>query len=610
MCGICAYIGNKTESCLKVLAGIEMLLNRGYDGLGIGVIIEEQGKTNNFLKCDKIVASDSNIQEFIDNNKNNYDGNLIMAHCRWGVVGSIYESKNVHPHIDYTDSLIMVHNGIIDNYKEIKDKLANKQIKFKSDTDSEVFLNLISYYHNHKNIPISESIIKATQNAKGCWTIILASINEPKTLYCVKHKTPLLIGYPDSMNYCMVSSELSGFSNYADNYFSAEEDKLIIIKHINNKIIFNIENIESKKIDKQNIVLTPSPFKYWMMKEIMEQPDSILKCCSNIKNGNLYFPPLKKFDKAQTKHLIILGCGSSYYASYYSSFMFKNVSNFETVSVFDGAEFGEYDIPKTNKNICVIFVSQSGETKDLIRCVQFFDKPNITTIGVINVSDSFLSKKLDYCLYTNCGRENAVASTKVLISQIVSLNMMAHWFANSNKIIPDLLKLPKDMSGLLESSQFIVEKILPIIQDTKSLFILGKGCQEYAAKESALKIKEIGYIHAEACSSSSLKHGPFSLIDENMLIIMINPKDKNYDENKNICEQIMSRGGKVLHITDCCDDDRNRCGGFEQNIIVPFNKSFSGLFSIILCQIISYHLSLIKSKNPDKPANLAKTVTV
>jgi glucosamine--fructose-6-phosphate aminotransferase (isomerizing) len=432
----------------------------------------------------------------------------------------------------------------------------------------------------------------------------------------------LLIGYSDNLNYAILSSETSGFTKYCNKYIVCDENILITLEYnYDNKIIIlpNIfEEIDFKHNDND---ISPYPHKYWMKKEIMEQPNTIACCIDkyvnynfddNISSNNVTF----NFDDilSSIKHLIILGCGSSYYAGCYSLQIFKNISNLKTVSVFDGSEFNKNDLPKVKGQIGILFISQSGETKDLLRCLDYFNckNSNIITIGIINVENSSLARKVDICLNTSCGRENAVASTKVLTCQIVLLHIFAYWLSDNtthnitDHFMQDLFKLENNIHDLLQL--FDSDKLnnfVDIIKMKKSLFILGKGNLMYAAKERALKIKEIGYIHAEACSSSYLKHGPFSLIDENIIIIIINPDDANYNENLNICDQIISRGGNVISISDI-----NCSGKFLKEIKIPINKTFYGLFAILICQMLSYHISIGKLMNPDKPKNLAKTISV
>jgi glucosamine--fructose-6-phosphate aminotransferase (isomerizing) len=405
-------------------------------------------------------------------------------------------------------------------------------------------------------------------------------------------------------------------------YITLQNDDICIIKkNENNKIIIETKNkYIHKKVNILNNELTPYPYKHWTLKEINEQPNTIfnsinrggrIKSNSEVKLGGLEqnINNLKEIN-----NIIILGCGTSYHAALYGMNYLKTLCNFNTVLVIDGADLNDIDIPKIGKT-AFILISQSGETKDLHRCIDIAKENNIITIGIINVVDSLIAREVDCGVYCNAGREMGVASTKAFTSQIVCLSMVAIWFAQINnlnenkriKIIKDLRNLSNDFKNTIININDNIEKISKDFIKYNNLFLLGKGTDEYIAKEGSLKIKEISYIHSEGYSASSLKHGPFALLDENFPTIILNCCDEYNSKILNCYEEVYSRNSPILFITN------NYNIHHKDNtlyIIISKNNSFSSLIGIIPLQLLAYYLSINKNINPDIPKNLAKVVTV
>ena len=312
-------------------------------------------------------------------------------------------------------------------------------------------------------------------------------------------------------------------------------------------------------------------------------------------------------------NIILLGCGTSYFAGLYGSYYFKYLCNFNVVHVLDGAELNEYDIPKIGTT-AFILISQSGETKDLHRCLDIAKNNNIITIGIINVVDSLIAREVDCGIYCNAGKEVGVASTKAFTSQVICLSMAAIWFSslqniNKNKrakIISDLHNLSNDIKLTLDKCN---DKIIEIVNNfhENNMFLLGKGNDEYIAKEGALKIKEISYVHSEGYSSSSLKHGPFALLNEKFPVLILN-LDKNHNaKTMNCYQEVSSRNSPIIFITNDISIDNKL---IHEYILIPYNRSYASLLGIIPIQLFAYHLSINRGINPDKPKNLAKVVTV
>ena len=620
MCGIFGIVlNNNNENIYNlIIDGLIQLQNRGYDSAGICVIKNNKFEVNKCASTNKLNALDKlmNMTDIKELKDNIYIG---IGHNRWATHG-VKNDTNAHPHLSGDANFVIVHNGIIENYNEIKQKLIKEGFTFNSQTDTEVIVNLLQYNYNSK-VESSNmiDIIKQTiEELRGTYGLLIQSLYEPNKLYCVRNGSPLLIGQNEEE--VIVTSEQSGFCNKMSNYITLHNDDICVITKKDDNIIINTTHNYIKK----NVILidsnqTPHPYEHWTLKEINEQPDVILnsinkggriKNVSEVKLGGLeqHVDNLKNIE-----NIIILGCGTSYFASLYGMYFFKQLCQFNTVQVFDGAEFNEQDIPIIG-NTAFILVSQSGETKDLHRCIEISKNNNITTIGIVNVVDSLIAREVDCGIYCNAGKEVGVASTKAFTSQVVCLSMAAIWFSTLQNInekkrvrmVSELHNLSSDIKLTLDlCSKNIKDYITKI--NKSNMFLLGKGSDEFIAKEGALKIKEISYIHSEGYSSSSLKHGPFALLDENFPVIILNMDQTHRAKTLNCYQEVSSRNAPVLIITN----DMSISSEVSCDIIyVPENKSYASLIGIIPIQLLAYHLSISKSINPDKPKNLAKVVTV
>jgi glucosamine--fructose-6-phosphate aminotransferase (isomerizing) len=612
MCGICGFIGF-FDGFNYGFDGIQMLLNRGFDSLGVCTI------NNNEFIARKFISNDGNVEDMVNNLKNVTgtftDASNIIFHSRWRVCGAKTEI-NCHPHIDYTNRFSIVHNGIIENYMEIKNKLEAQGIPFRSQTDTEVIVNLISILYDKYN-DIEKAMEETFNQLEGTWGIVLLAKEFPNKMFCARHGSPLLIGYGD--NYMMVASEQSGFYKYVNNYICLNDHDIVVLEKKDNKIIFHKKNNYTiRKITSDLGNKTPDPYPHWTIKEIYEQYDASLRAMGmgsrisndkEVKLGGLddHIDDLKRIN-----NLILLGCGTSYHAGLYTSNTFKEISGFGTVQIFDGAEFTKYDIPKSGKT-ALIFISQSGETKDLYRCIEIGRDNNLLMIGVVNVVDSLIAREVTCGVYLNAGREVAVASTKAFTTQVIVLSLIAVWFAqirniNDNKretIIKWLRRLPLDIKTTIDNCIETTKEVAKKLVNNNSLFIIGKGKCDPIGKEGALKIKEIGYVHAESYSSSALKHGPLSLLGKNTPVIMIVPNDEHYGKNIGVADEIKSRDSQIFGISDT-----DMTNIFNINIRIPKNDYYSSLLANIPLQLIAYELAVLKGTNPDKPSNLAKVVTV
>jgi glucosamine--fructose-6-phosphate aminotransferase (isomerizing) len=614
MCGIYGILTNNVNINIIrfILDGLVQLQNRGYDSAGIYCLNETADSIlEKYASTDKEDALD----KLNNMNLENKAYNVGMGHNRWATHGGKTDI-NAHPHQSNKQDFIIVHNGIIENFQALKDTLISKGYTFISQTDTEIIANLLE--ENYKETcNVIDSIKKTIDMLNGTYGLVIIHKKEPYKLYCVRNGSPLLIGHNDE--YCIITSEQSGFCKKINRYITLNNDDICEI-HFDacNHIKINYANTYFfKKIIMDNNDLTPEPYKHWTLKEIYEQPRKILNSINlggRILTNNLV--KLGGLDDNKDKlknieHIILLGCGTSYYSCMYGKDFFKKLCDFNTIQLYDGADFEENDIPVKGETL-IIFVSQSGETKDLHRCINIAKKKNIITMGVINVVDSLIAREVDFGIYCNAGREMGVASTKAFTTQVICLCLCALWFSQNRNInqhirthiIKDLQNLSSDFEKCLNSVKTHVNDVVQLLSKYNNLFILGKNNDEAIAREGSLKIKEISYIHSEGYSSSALKHGPFALLGPEMPLILLNNNIEYEPKVLNCYEEVASRKSPIIFITN------NKTIEKENTIYIPYNESFSSLLGIIPLQLIAYELSVLRGINPDKPKNLAKVVTV
>ena len=611
MCGIIGILSKYNINIFEyIINSLIQLQNRGYDSSGICLF----NKDNFILHKYASTKDEDSIEKLKNIDYKQYNTNIGIGHNRWATHGP-KNDINAHPHISNNTNIIVVHNGIIENYKKLKDFLISKNFKFYSDTDTEIIANLLEYYSIDEN-NFTDVIKKTIDNLNGTYGLIILNKKENNKIYCVRNGSPLLLGYNEE--YAMITSEQSGFCNKLNSYITLQNDDICYVELINDKIkvkynyVYDLKNVNLIDFDEN-----PEPYEHWTIKEIYEQPHKIMNAINN--GGRILNKTNVKLGGCddnieslrEIENIILLGCGTSYHSCMYGKHFLKKLCNFNLIQIFDGADFEEDDIPKKGKSL-MVFVSQSGETKDLHRCIEIAKNKNIFTLGIINVVDSLIAREVDCGIYCNAGREMGVASTKAFTTQVVCLCLLSCWYSqiqnlNENiriQLIKDLQNLSLDFQNCLNIAHTQINNILNIIDKSNNLFILGKNTDESIAREGSLKIKEISYIHSEAYSSSSLKHGPFALLDENMPVIILNNNFLYESKVINAYEEVLSRKSPIIFITN------NKNIKYPNSIYIPNNKSFSSLLGIIPLQLIAYYSSIKRGINPDKPKNLAKVVTV
>ena len=567
-----------------------------------------------------------------------YNSPVSIGHTRWATHGNISD-LNSHPHISNSGKISLVHNGIIENYKSLKNLLTEHGFTFYSETDSEVVVNLIDYHlnlhlHNEsleEEITIDSAIMKTVCMLEGTYGLAIQYVDNPSNIYIIKNGSPILIGENDK--YVMACSESSGFLDQMKHYYALENDNLVTLSSVDG-IITNIKRMQIKN-NNVNMSLTPDPYDHWTLKEIMEQSESLLRAYNNgarLTNDKIKLGGLDSIKNQihDIQNVIFLGCGTSLYACHIGRHYLKQMECVNNTMCFDAADFELNDIPLNGLSLLVM-CSQSGETKDLHRVLQLIHhKKNIITMGVINVVDSMIAREVDCGIYMNAGREVAVASTKSFTSSVTIFKMFSLWFNQELKKVSmtratcqSIKNIPYQVKGINDNlcdningknGENISDNLDSLIKSShidmlnhENIFVLGKGSMEHVSKEMSLKLKEICYIHAEGYSGTALKHGPFALLQSGYpVILLIN--QENRAKMWNAYKEIETRGANILVISEIAElgeeIKNDRC------IVVPENKELQEIIYMTVLQHICYRLSLKRGINPDKPRNLAKVVTV
>lgn len=616
MCGIIGIISiNPINIYTNLLNSLIQLQNRGYDSSGIGLLKDGKIQVQKYSSDN----DETSIQKLCNSsNQLSYKNNTIgFGHNRWATHGK-KDDINAHPHVSQDGLFSIVHNGIIENYQSLKEKMLKLDYQFYSQTDTEVIVSLLEHYYKiHSDV--YQAISQTIQEIEGTYGLIVIHRDTPNSIFAVRNGSPLLVGINEDIAY--ITSEQAGFCGVMSDYISLNEDDIIELRKEDFAItIYTNLHYDTKEVQTVYKNTTPDPYPHWTIKEIHDQEETIMRSLNNkgrIKNASeVKLGGLENYtgELLNIENIILLGCGTSYHSGLIGANFLKSLCEFNSIQVIDGAELTEKDIPRRGRTL-FIFISQSGETRDLYRCVQIAKDNNILTMGVINVVDSMIAREVHCGVYCNSGREIGVASTKAFTSQVVCLSLISIWFSQYQGInlqkriqfINDLQNLPYHFKNTIQKIQNEIKTLLDYHHNKEHLFILGKNNDECIAKEGSLKIKEIAYIHAEAYSSASLKHGPFALLDENFPVILIDTIPEYFVKNHSCAEEIVSRGSRILRITS--SKIKMDLEGVSE-LVVDNNTSFSSLLAIIPIQLLAYYISVKKGINPDIPRNLAKVVTV
>ena len=610
MCGIVGIVA-KNNVVNNILAGLQKLEYRGYDSAGISVV--DNNQINTIKKKGKII----NLQQAVNKNKK-FVANIGIGHTRWATHGQP-SIKNSHPHL--SNNVAVVHNGIIENYQDLKTKLKKTGVKFLSNTDSEVIPHLISFYLN-KGEDNRQAVFSALKDLQGAFALAITFVGENNFLVAAKKGSPLLIGFGEEENY--IASDYFAIDDLTNKVSYLEDNDVAFLTRESVEIF----NITGNKVDRKIKIMekdvgdiSKGGYDHFMQKEIFEQPKVVQDIIDNYVSkdtGQISLPNLP-FDLASIERITIVACGTSYYAACVGKYLIESLAKIN-VEVDIASEF-RYRDPVLEKNSLGIFISQSGETADTIAALKYAKKSGQKTLAIVNVAQSNMAYLADVIIRTIAGREVGVASTKAYVAQLSILILFALKLADIKKVVDEknkkelvasLVAIPEKMSRIMAKKNLSkIKNISKSLKRYQSLIYVGRGVSYPTALEGALKLKELSYINAFGIASGELKHGTIALIDKNMPVIAIAPDNKLFEKSASNIEEIAARDGKVILI--------GNEKGIEELKDVTF-KSFAlpqidniideALLGVIPTQLIAYYVALFKGNDVDQPRNLAKSVTV
>ena len=611
MCGIVGYIGEK-KALPILINGLKRLEYRGYDSAGIAVHNGE--KLNIIKKKGKVV----DLEKELESKK--ITGTIGIGHTRWATHGEPND-VNAHPHVSQNNLFVIIHNGIIENYKQLKKFLIKKGYTFKSETDTEVLVNLIEYMYIESETDAEMAVRLALSEVLGAYAIVVIAQNEPDKLIAARKSSPLVIGLGKGEYF--LASDATPIIEFTNQVVYLENDNIAILKK-NEFILKNLDNQEINPIIQSlNFSISAiekNGYDHFMLKEIFEQPEAIKDTMRGrissdgtmIRLGGIA-NYLDKINNA--KRFIIVGCGTSWHAGLVGEYLIENIARIP-VEVEYGSEF-RYRNPIINPEDIVIAISQSGETADTLAAVELAKEKGATVLGICNVVGSSIARETHAGVYTHAGPEIGVASTKAFTAQVTVLSMFALMLSQERETLPytefkkyikELQLIPEKIAKILEQNEYI-KNLANLYKETSNFLYLGRGYLYPVALEGALKLKEISYIHAEGYPAAEMKHGPIALIDENMPVVFLAIKDRIYDKILSNIAEVKSRGGKVIAIAT--EGDKTIRNLVDHVIEVPhISEPLAPLLTVVPLQLLAYHAAVLRGNDVDQPRNLAKSVTV
>ena len=609
MCGIVGVVsGNEVNQ--KLFDGLSNLDYRGYDSVGMCFI------DGNRFKIKKGVGKLEDVHRRV--NFLRFNGNIGIAHCRWSTHGGVTE-KNAHPHVDCTNKISVVHNGIIENYSELKEELIRKGHKFYSQTDTEVIAHLIEDDLDGKSIEEATRI--ALNKLEGSYALGILNVDEPDKLVAARNESPLIIGVGKDENF--IASDVPSILSYTNRIIYLEDKEIAVMTKSKLKI-FDLDGFERKKkihtIKWSKEAAQKGGYKHFMLKEIHEQPNAIADTLNErLQDNNVVFEKEFRLNDdylKNVKRIVIIACGTSWHAALIGKFMLEELAKIPT-DVEYASEF-RYRHPLVDKNTLVIAISQSGETADTIAALKEAKKMGVKTLSVCNVMGSSITRISDGVIYTRAGPEIGVASTKAFTTQLAVLYLLTMLLAKLRKtlneeqiksMIEGIRKIPLQLQSVLQGDSEILKCAEMFSKKSNSLY-LGRGVNFPIALEGALKLKEVSYIHAEGYPAAEMKHGPIALIDRNMPVMFIAPHDIfTYKKILGNIEEVKARGGIIIAIAT--EGDREIPKKAKHTIFIPKTLyTLSSILAVVPLQLLAYHIAEKLGRDVDKPRSLAKTVTV
>ncbi len=611
MCGIVGYNGNQQAAPI-LLKGLEKLEYRGYDSAGLSV--------RNGTSDTEIVKAKGRLKALAEKTDDGkaMKGTIGIGHTRWATHGEPSE-KNAHPHCSDDHNVIGVHNGIIENYQELKEKLLRHGYTFYSQTDTEVAVKLIDYYEKKYNQGPLYSLTHAMQRIRGSYALAVMFKNYPDTIYAARKDSPMVIGIAEGASY--LASDVTPILNYTKTVYYIGNEQVAELNKGSVKF-FNLDQeeveIEPKEVTWDAEAAEKNGYEHFMIKEIHEQPKAVKDTLKSvIKDGKIDLSEvgIDKETAEKLNNIIIVACGSAYHVGVVGQYVIESASRIP-VRVELASEF-RYRDPIMNENDLVIVISQSGETADSLAALRLAKKMNIKTLGIVNAVGSSIAREADYVFYTLAGPEIAVATTKAYSAQLIAIYALAIQLGKNREIIDE-----NRYTSLIEEMETLPEKMERVLSDkeriqwfaskyanAQDMYFIGRGIDYAVSLEGSLKMKEISYVHSEAYAAGEIKHGPISLIEDGTLVIGICTDKKLFEKTRSNMVEVKSRGAYLMGLTSYGNYSIEDTADFT--VYIPqTDPYFTTSLAIIPLQLLGYYLSVAKGLNVDKPRNLAKSVTV
>lgn len=610
MCGIVGYIGDR-EALPILINGLKRLEYRGYDSAGVAIL---EDKPEVYKKKGKV----SDLEDFIGEEQ--LTGNIGIGHTRWATHGEP-NNVNAHPHVSMNGKFTIIHNGIIENYARLRERLKDRGVTFKSDTDTEVLANLIEYIYDKGQVDAEIAVRLALTKVIGAYGLVVMCSDEPNKLISARKGSPLVIGVGNEEYF--IASDATPIVEYTKSVIYLNDGDVAVIKK-DQLILKTIRNDQQTptihELDIDIGEIDKGGYDHFMLKEIFEQPRSIQDTFrgrvrgedDEIHLGGL-FEVMPKIEKA--KRIIIIACGTSWHAGLVGEYLFEDLARI-SVEVEYASEF-RYRNPIIHKDDIVIAISQSGETADTLAAIKLAKEKGATVLGICNVVGSSIPRETDAGVYTHAGPEIGVASTKAFTAQVTVIAMMAIVAGRSRgyisdeyhrSLIRDFNLIPDKIEEILQHSEEY-RKVAELYKDASNSLYLGRGYLFPVALEGALKLKEISYIHAEGYPAAEMKHGPIALIDENMPVVVVATKDSSYEKIVSNVQEVKARNGLVIAVVTKGDTIIRDMA--DHVFEIPETETIlTPLLSVIPLQLFSYYIAVMRGCNVDQPRNLAKSVTV
>lgn len=612
MCGIVGYVGSNLAYPI-LIDGLKKLEYRGYDSAGVAL------HTGNSLEVYKKEGKVAVLEEFVYGK--NIQATVGIGHTRWATHG-VPSDRNAHPHYSNSGNIAMIHNGIIENYAQLKSELEQKGYTFKSDTDSEVLLNFIEDIKINNDCSLEEAVRVALKRVVGAYVILLIDKDLPDTIIAARKGSPLVIGIGNNAHY--LGSDASPMLAYTKEVVYINDYELAIVRP-DELILKNLGNERVtpfvQKLDIELAAIEKGGYDHFMLKEIFEQPQTIFDSLRGRLDAEQQQITLSGVDKIKDKlmeanRIIIVACGTSWHAGLLAEYVIEELCRIN-VEVEYASEFRYRNPIITDKDV-IIAISQSGETADTLVALENAKKQGATIFGLVNVVGSSIARLSDAGAYTHAGPEIGVASTKAFTAQLAVLYLIALKVARDkqtidqtlfNKLLADLAKVPQFVHDILEEQDAAIKAVAHKYAEARDFLYLGRGFNFPIALEGALKLKEISYIHAEGYPAAEMKHGPIALVDENLPVVFVATKDSYHEKIVSNIQEIKARKGKVIAVIS--QGDNVVAGLADDVMVVPqVHEVIAPLLSVVPLQLLSYYIGVYRGLDVDKPRNLAKSVTV